>query len=147
MTARPVGAPASPIEALLVVVDAGTEPEITAETMVAGLPLGKRIALAAARAGLVPADDAPPGRRRLVLLSGNVIPQIQWLRGLKEMSLEPETVWVDPAMVAVVETDDPKPVLAAAARAASPADLISALSGRTARASCRATSSGASRSR
>jgi CDP-L-myo-inositol myo-inositolphosphotransferase len=46
------------------------------------------------------------------------------------MSLEPETVWVDPAMVAVVETDDPEPVLAAAARAASPAELISALSGR-----------------
>jgi phosphatidylglycerophosphate synthase len=130
MTVRPAGAVASPVEALLVVVDAGAEPEITAETMVAGLPLGKRIALAAARAGLLPVEDAPVGRRRLVLLPGNVIPQIQWLRGLKEMPLEPETLWVEPAMVAVIETDDPEPVLAAAAHAAGPAELISALSGR-----------------
>ena len=130
MTAPKAGAAVSATQALLVVVDAGTEPDITPETMVAGLPLGKRIALAAARAGLVPAGDAPPGRRRLVLLPGNVIPQIQWLRGLKEMPLEPETLWVDPAMVAVIETDDPEPVLAAAARAATPAELVSALSGR-----------------
>ena len=104
MRVRPAGATASPVEALLVVVDAGAEPEITAETMVAGLPLGKRIALAAARAGLLPVEDAPVGRRRLVLLPGNVIPQIQWLRGLKEMPLEPETLWVDPAMVAVANS-------------------------------------------
>lgn len=130
MTAQRAAASASPTETLLVVVDAGTEPEIAPETMVAGLPLGKRIVLAGARAGLVPADEAPAGRRRLVLLPGNVIPQIQWLRGLKEMTLEPETLWVDPAMVAVVETDDPEAVLAEAARAARPLELISALSGR-----------------
>jgi phosphatidylglycerophosphate synthase len=124
------GAVAPPPEALLVVVDAGTAPEITPETMVAGLSLGKRIALAAVRAGLAPADETTPGRRRLILVPANVIPQVQWFRALKEMPLESETLWVDPALVAVVETDDPEPVLAAASRAASPAELISALSGR-----------------
>src|SRR4030095_12694169 len=56
--------------------------------------------------------------------------RLRALRELKEMPLEPETLWVDPAMVAVIETDDPEPVRAAAAHAASPAELISALSGR-----------------
>ena len=149
--------------------------------MVAGLSIGRRIALAAVRArACARAEDAEAGRRRLVLIPSNVIPQVQWLRALREMPLESETLWVDPTLVAVVETGDPESVLAAAARAASPAELVSALSGRfkiveapanakgrfavhtaatcgprspgcfaassrTARASCRATSSGASR--
>ena len=118
------------VPALLVVIDAGMEPTMTPDTMIAGLALGKRIALAGARAGLTAADEAEPGRRRLVLLPGNVIPQTLWLRGLREMPLEAETLWVDPAMVAVVETDDPQPVLEAAALAGNPAELIAALSGR-----------------
>jgi len=116
-------------EALLVVIAAGGEPQITPETMVAGLTLARRIALAAARAGLASADEPEPGRRRLILLPGNVIPHPQWLRALKEMPLEAETLWLDPALVAVVETDDPKPVLEAAARAASAAEVVAALSG------------------
>jgi phosphatidylglycerophosphate synthase len=119
-----------PVPALLVVVDSGTEPAITPETMVAGLALGRRIALAGARAGLVTVDEAEPGRRRLVLVPANVIPQTPWLRSLREMPLEAETLWVDAAMVAVVETDDPEPVLAAAACATNPGELIAALSGR-----------------
>jgi len=130
VTLRQRVAEASPPEAVLVVVEAGAGPNITPDTMVAGLSLGKRIALAAVRAGLSSADEPGSGRRRLVLVPANVIPQVQWLRGLKDMPLESETLWVDPAMVAVVETDDPEPVLLAAAGAASPADLISALSGR-----------------
>ena len=102
---------------LLVVVAAGPRPGITRETMVAGLPIGRRIALAAARAGLAIADSAEPGRRRLILVPDNVIPQPQWLRALAAMPLQPETLWVDPAQVAVVETSDPKPVLDAAGRA------------------------------
>jgi hypothetical protein len=35
----------------------------------------------------------------------------------------PETLWVDPAQVAVVDTDDPKPVLDVAGRAASAAEV------------------------
>jgi phosphatidylglycerophosphate synthase len=130
VTLRQRVAEVSPPEAVLVVVEAGAGPDITPDTMVAGLPLGKRIALAAVRAGLSSGDEPGSGRRRLVLVPANVVPQVQWLRSLKDMPLECETLWVDPAMVAVVETDDPEPVLLAAAGAASPADLISALSGR-----------------
>jgi phosphatidylglycerophosphate synthase len=104
-------------DSLLVVVAAGAWPGITRETMVAGLPIGRRIALAAARAGLAIADTSEPGRRRLILVPDNVIPQPQWLRALAAMPLQPETLWVDPAQVAVVETSDPKPVLDAAGRA------------------------------
>ena len=116
--------------ALLVVIDAGTDPAVSPETMIAGLSLRKRIALAGARAGLETVDGAAPGRRRLVLLPSHVIPHTLWLRGLREMPLEAETLWVDPAMVAVIETDDPEPVLAAAACAKDPGDLVAALSGR-----------------
>jgi 1L-myo-inositol 1-phosphate cytidylyltransferase / CDP-L-myo-inositol myo-inositolphosphotransferase len=124
-----VSAAAAPTKAQLVVVAAGAGPGITPDTMVAGLALGRRIALAGARAGLVPADEPEPGRLRLVLVPSNVIPHPQWLRALRDMPLEAETLWLDPALVAVVETDDPKPVLEAAARAASAAEVVAALSG------------------
>lgn len=124
-----MNAAAAPTKAQLVVVAAGAGPGITPDTMVAGLALGRRIALAAARAGLVPADELEPGRRRLVLVPSNVIPHPQWLRALRDMPLEAETLWLDPSLVAVVETDDPTPVLEAAARAASAAEVVAALSG------------------
>jgi phosphatidylglycerophosphate synthase len=114
-------------ESLLVVVAAGAAPDITAETMVAGLPLGRRLALAGARAGLASAPSSEPGRRRLILVPCNVIPQPRWLRALAAMPLAPETLWVDPAQVAVVDTDDPKPVLDAAGRAGSVAECVAAL--------------------
>jgi phosphatidylglycerophosphate synthase len=114
-------------ESLLVVVAAGTEPDITPETMVAGLPLGRRIELVAARAGLVSPGSLEPGRRRLILVPANVIPQPQWLRALAAMPLALETLWIDPARVAVLETSDPKPVLEAAGRAASAAECVTTL--------------------
>src|SRR5262249_31864911 len=98
--------------------------------MVAGLPRGRRTARATGAAALPTGDEQGSGRRPPPPRPANVTPQVQWLRSLKDMPLDPETLWVDPAMVAVVETDDPEPVLLAAARAASPADLISSLSGR-----------------
>lgn len=115
------------MESLLVVVAAGAAPEITSETMVAGLSLGRRLDLVGARAGLASALSSEPGRRRLILVPRNVIPQPQWLRSLALMPLQPETVWVDPAQVAVVDTDDPKPVLDAAGRAGSAAECVAAL--------------------
>ena len=130
MTIRTRIVEVSPPDAMLVVVESGAEPGITPDTMIAGLPLGKRIALAAVRAGLSFGEELGSGRRRLIIVPANVIPQVQWLRSLKDMPLESETLWVDPDMVAVVETEDPEPVLQAASRAASPAELISALSGR-----------------
>jgi len=113
-----------------VVVDAGVAPDITPETMVAGLPLGRRLVLAGARAGLASAPSSEPGRRRVILVPSNVIPQPRWLRALAAMPLQPETLWVDPAQVAVVDTDDPKPVLDAAGRATSAAECVAVLKGR-----------------
>ena len=114
-------------ESLLVVVGANAAPDITLETMVGGLPLGKRIALAGTRAGLSTTASWEPGPRRLILVPANVIPQPQWLRALAAMTLQPETLWVDPAQVAVVETSDPKPVLDAAGRGRGVAECVATL--------------------
>jgi 1L-myo-inositol 1-phosphate cytidylyltransferase / CDP-L-myo-inositol myo-inositolphosphotransferase len=122
-------------------------------TWVAGLPLVRRIALAGARAGLTPvltggldaaslvadgtavdlaraAPSGSPGIMRIVVCPANVIGQTRWLRALAETPLEPETLYVDPAMVAVVETEDSGKVLAEAALAASASALIAALGDR-----------------
>jgi phosphatidylglycerophosphate synthase len=114
-------------ESLLVVVAAAAAPDITLETMVAGLPLGRRITLAAARAGLSTIASSEPGPRRLILVPSNVIPQPRWLRVLAAMPLQPETLWVDPAQVAVVETSDPKPILDAAGRAGGVGECVATL--------------------
>lgn len=98
-----------------------------------GLPVSRRIALAAQRAGLVEANGdraavaasrrtvAAPrrtvaARRRIVALGEHVVPQPAWLRTLLAMPLEPETLYVDDGVVAVIDTEDPERVLDAAAR-------------------------------
>jgi phosphatidylglycerophosphate synthase len=96
------------------------------ETMIAGLPLLRRIVLAAARAGfqrvlvhpracpeprllegtgasMLRADSVTGAPGRLVLLPGNVLPQARWLRLLREMPLDPGTPAVDPSGTATVE--------------------------------------------
>jgi phosphatidylglycerophosphate synthase len=113
-----------------VVMAAGAASDITPETMVAGLPLGRRLLLAAARAGLASVPSAEPGRCRMILVPPNVIPQPRWLRALAAMPLQPETLWIDPAQVAVLETEDPKPVLDVAGRAASATECVATLRGR-----------------
>lgn len=92
-----------------------------------GLPLARRLALAATSAGYVcvfaargaadaavlegtavrPWPDAVPsgsGPQRLVLVPANVLVQRRWLRAILEMPLEPETLHVDASLAAVVET-------------------------------------------
>ena len=104
-------------------VGAGAPPP---ETMIAGLPLLRRIVLAAARAGfqrvlvhpracpeprllegtgasMLRADSVLGAPGRLVLLPGNVLPQARWLRLLREMPLDPGTPAVDPSGTATVE--------------------------------------------
>ncbi len=111
-------------------------------TPIAGLPLLRRIVLAAAHAGFrrillhpaVAPDDRgvlartaaavlsaggprpplPPGR--IVLLAANVIPQAAWLRSLLEMPLEPERLYTDGVGAAVIETGDPGAIVTEAAR-------------------------------
>ncbi|MBI3030930.1 MAG: CDP-alcohol phosphatidyltransferase family protein [Candidatus Rokubacteria bacterium] len=122
-------------------------------TPVAGLPLLRRIVLAAAHAGfgriLVHPAAVPDGRGllagtaavvlapegplpalppgRIVLLAANVIPQSAWLHSLLEMPLEPERFYTDGRGAAVIETGDPDAIVAEAARRPGPEALLESL--------------------
>jgi phosphatidylglycerophosphate synthase len=67
---------------------------------------------------------------RLVLLSPHVIPQVKWLRELRETHLEPERFHVDPPSVAVLETTDPGRALASLVAACPGRDLVEAVRAR-----------------
>jgi phosphatidylglycerophosphate synthase len=104
---------------------------------VAGLPLARRVALAAGRAGfgdvIVAGDDraaTADAPRRIVALDGHVIPQPAWLRTLSAIPLQPETLYVDDGAVAVIDTEEPARVLAAAARSRSAGELARELAER-----------------
>jgi phosphatidylglycerophosphate synthase len=126
-------------------------------TVIAGLPLVRRIVLAAERAGferilvhpracpephmlagtaaaLLGAETAVTPRARLVLVPANVLPQARWLRALREMRLDPETLAVDSSLTAVVESAGIDEVLRSAGQAAGAEDLIATLSRRLGRA-------------
>jgi len=139
-------------ESLLLVVppEPGTATSVSPDTVVAGLPLLRRIVLAGSRAGfsrvLVHSshDDAerllggtaagalagarpPDSRRRIVILSANVVPQPRWLRALREVEIEPERLYADGQLATVVDTDDPSIVLASAAGCRDVGALLAAL--------------------
>jgi phosphatidylglycerophosphate synthase len=111
---------------------AGSVPD---DTIVLGVALRRRVAVAAERAGFGrPAaggelDGAAPGRTRIVLLPGNVVPQTAWLRELREMPVKPDTIYLDSSGVATVETDEPGRVLKAAARGTAPGEVVAELRG------------------
>ncbi len=144
-TVAPV-AIAAGAEGMLMVV-----PPVT-DCVVGGLPLVRRIVLAAAAAGYgqILVRGAEPGLRdrlagtratiltatdtlaasswrRVVVLPANVVPQARWLRALLEAPVERETLSVDRSLVAVVDTDDPGAVVAAAARAVDVSGLVTEL--------------------
>jgi phosphatidylglycerophosphate synthase len=73
-------------------------------------------------------------RARLVLVPVNVLPQARWLRALREMPLDPETLAVDASLTAVVESAGIDEVLRSAGEAVGVQDLITALSRHLARA-------------
>ncbi len=125
-------------------------PHVDPRTPVAGLPLLRRIALAAARAGFgrvlvhggigargldgtsarvlgKAAMAAPARRRRVVVMPANIVPQPQWLRSLLERPVESERLYADTAGVSMIETTNPQRLLAAAARCRSAAALATAL--------------------
>jgi phosphatidylglycerophosphate synthase len=133
--------------------DAGSPPP---DTMIAGLPLLRRIVLAAERAGferilvhprICSSPDLLAGtaaaalgaeivvalRARLVLVPANVLPQARWLRALREMPLDLETLTVDSSLTTVVESAEIGEVLRSAGLAAGAEDLITALSQRLSR--------------
>src|SRR5262245_12855799 len=94
-------------------------------TVIAGLPLVRRIALAGTRAGfdrlvihgpsldgalsgitaqrLPEAEAAERGRRRLVVLPDNVVPRLEWLRSLRSTPIEPDTLYIDASGAAALE--------------------------------------------
>jgi phosphatidylglycerophosphate synthase len=146
--------PALSVPSVLVVLPAppgaGAPPP---ETMIAGLPLLRRIVLAAARAGFerilvhprvcpepwllegtaAAVLDALPvtgPMARLVLLPANVLPQARWLRLLREMPLDPETLAVDSSVAAAMESAVGGELLRSAGEGAGAQDLIAALARR-----------------
>jgi len=123
-------------------------------TVVAGLPLLRRIVLAGARAGFVDirvhkalagaedliagtraatltADepDTPRASRRIVIVPANIVPQPRWLRSLLEAELDREAIYVDPSLTAVIETADAAGILAAASRCRGAGELLAELRG------------------
>ncbi len=111
---------------------------MTAGTEIAGLPLLRRVALAAQHAGFdrivngsEPASSVPAiGRSRIVVLAGDVIPQPQWLRSLLVLPVEPETLVTDDGTVAVIESDRADDVLTLLDARGTAAQMIGRLRGR-----------------
>jgi phosphatidylglycerophosphate synthase len=139
-------------ESLLLVVppEPGAASGVSPDIVVAGLPLLRRIVLAGSRAGfsrvLVQSsrDDAerllggtaadalagagpPDSRRRIVILPANVVPQPRWLRALREVEVEPERLYADGQLAAVIDTNDPSVVVAAASQCRDVGELLAAL--------------------
>jgi 1L-myo-inositol 1-phosphate cytidylyltransferase / CDP-L-myo-inositol myo-inositolphosphotransferase len=137
--------------ALLIALPAGAGSRVSPATPVAGLPLLRRIALAARRGGFsavrvdgFAAEDAAvlagtsagplvldalprPLPRRLVVVGAATVPQAAWLARLRELPVEPEHLHVDDGAVAVIETQDPARVLAALAGAPSMPEAMARL--------------------
>jgi phosphatidylglycerophosphate synthase len=118
---------------LLVVLSPAAGGEGFGSVSVAGLPLARRIALAASRAGFgdvvaAGGDEAAVAvaPQRIVAIGGHLVPQPAWLRTLLALPLAPETLYVDGA-VAVIETDKPARVLEAASGCRGTEDLARAL--------------------
>ena len=139
-------------ESLLLVVppEPGAATSVSPDIVVAGLPLLRRIVLAGARAGFsrvlvqsrpgaaerllggtsaetLSGTRPPDSRRRIVILPANVVPQARWLRALREAEVEPERLYADGELAAVVDTDEPSAVLAAAARSRDVGELLATL--------------------
>ena len=140
---------------LLVIVqsDAEGNAKVPPGTMVAGLPLMRRLVLAAERAGvrrmLVLAPDAeeakrllegtaalvaasgeplpqlPPGR--MVVLAGTVLFQAAWLRALFELPIERERLYAEASLVGVMESDDPREVLSGGTGGRAVPDVFAAM--------------------
>src|SRR5262249_35099212 len=146
-----VAASTQSVDSLLLVVPAGAAGSVALDTVVAGLPLLRRIVLAGQRAGfarvVVQSDVSrfdrllvgtvatalsgtarlTTSRCRIVILAANVVPQARWLRALRESELETERLYADAGATAVVDTDEPAAVLAAAASSRSVGHLFETL--------------------
>jgi phosphatidylglycerophosphate synthase len=148
-----IEARSSSTEAIAVIAppDAGAG-SVSPATVVAGLPLLRRLVVLAERAGwksfvvgcrglaaepslrgtsaealtsVRPWPDAHP--RRVLFLPLTVIPQADWLRRLREMPIEPEQLYAFDAGVMIVETAESGAILTAAAGWDSTGEAVTAL--------------------
>jgi phosphatidylglycerophosphate synthase len=128
---------------------------ISPATLVSGVPLLRRLVVPAGRAGWKPfvvgctglgaepgvfgtnAEVLTPARpwsdahaRRVLFLPLTVIPQVDWLRRLREMPIEPEQLHALDGGVMVVETAESEAILAAAADWGSLGEAVAALRAR-----------------
>jgi 1L-myo-inositol 1-phosphate cytidylyltransferase / CDP-L-myo-inositol myo-inositolphosphotransferase len=155
VTTLPATAVSGP--SLLVIVPASPGAAAPSPALViAGLPLLRRLALTATRAGfdrvlvhprvcpdrrllegtgavVLSAETPAPPTARLVLLPANVLPQARWLRVLRDMPLDPETLAVDGSLAAAVESVAVHDLLRSAGETEGAEDLIAALSRRLTR--------------
>jgi 1L-myo-inositol 1-phosphate cytidylyltransferase / CDP-L-myo-inositol myo-inositolphosphotransferase len=143
------------VDSLLLVIPGGAAGSVAPDTVVAGLPLLRRIVLAGQRAGftrvVVQGDSSSfdrllggtvatalsstarpltASRCRIVILAANVVPQARWLRALRESEIETERLYADAGATAVIDTDEPSAVLAAAASSRSIGHLVEILRAR-----------------
>jgi phosphatidylglycerophosphate synthase len=132
-------------------------PDVGPETVVAGLPLLRRIVLVAERARLCPvligfdrteaerwladasaavrAPDATAPQSaacRVLFMPVTVIPHSGWLRRLVEMPVERGQLYVDGETVAALEAVDPEAILAIASGATSIGEVVRRLRARLA---------------
>lgn len=122
MTAKEAAVPVSPAVRLALLPPARRANGVGASTVVAGLSMQERIRRSAERAGAAAAGSSNGGAgadgvTRLLLVPVNVVPQVAWLRSLVEMPVVPNRLYVDASGVAVVQTEDARPVLDAATTA------------------------------
>ncbi len=145
---------------LIVPAEAGEHASPDPTTLVAGLPLVRRIAMAGTRAGferilvhgfavdgllagtaahqLTPAETRPSETlRRVVLIPANLVPQPDWLRSLRQMPVRPDTLYVDGSVTALIETAEPGLILQAASSCRSVGELLGALRARFSEAAWR----------
>jgi len=126
----------TPTESVLVLMPPTVTPApVSADTVVLGVALRRRVLLAGLRAGFdrVGAPDELQGSRsvrsRIALLPANVVPQTRWLRELLEIPLALDLIHRDASGAAVVETEDPGRVLKTALGCATVDEALAELGG------------------
>src|SRR5574337_759416 len=138
---------------VLIMMTKGSGEKIPPDTVVAGIPLLRRIVMAASRAGcheILVVDTGRPGLTRLLagtravllspdkltehsysnrilVLAGNLLPRPSLLTHLTGMPLRAETMHIPTDGIAVVETADPPAFLSMVGRAHDDLSLFSAL--------------------
>ncbi|MBL6934808.1 MAG: CDP-alcohol phosphatidyltransferase family protein [Alphaproteobacteria bacterium] len=98
------------VSSLLMVLPPGNDGPVGPETELLGMPLARRTVRTAERAGferiITPSDDPAPtmAARRIVVLSGDVLPDQKWLQELLHMPVEPGKMIFEAGTAAVIET-------------------------------------------